>query len=352
MKNHSIGEDLAQQVHIKLHPSGRQFSAAQGQTILEAAIAAGVGIPYGCKRGICGSCTCKVLSGKVIYRDAETDIASSVAEGEDVKSCCCLAKTDVVIEFAELGADMLPVQRLPGRVLSLARSSPDVMVLKLQVPAKDPLRYRAGQYFDLVLGDGTRRSYSSASALEVSSHLELHVRWMPGGKFTDHVFTQMCEKQILRLEGPFGEFHLREDSNKPIVLLASGTGFAPLKAILEYMNFKKIDREIALYWGGRRPQDLYMDSWVREICTSMPGLTYVPVISDALPSDNWGGRSGFVHKAVTEDFPDLSGHQVYACGAPIVVNSAREEYTQACGLPLQEFYADTFVTAADRTKVK
>jgi CDP-4-dehydro-6-deoxyglucose reductase len=173
---------------------------------------------------------------------------------------------------------------------------------------------------------------------------------MPGGKFTDHVFGAMKEKEIMRVEGPYGSFFLREDSDKPIVMLASGTGFAPIKALIEHMQHKGITRPVTLYWGGRRPGDLYMDAWVRERAAEMPHLTYVPVISNALPEDNWTGRTGFVHRAVLEDFADLSGHQVYACGAPIVVDSARAEYSAQGGLPADEFYADSFTTEADKAK--
>jgi CDP-4-dehydro-6-deoxyglucose reductase len=170
---------------------------------------------------------------------------------------------------------------------------------------------------------------------------------MPGGKFTDHVFGAMKEKEIQRIEGPQGSFFLREDADKPLVFLASGTGFAPIKAILEHMQHKGITRPVTLYWGGRRPADLYMNDWVQAQAAAMPNLTYVPVISDALPEDHWTGRTGFVHAAVLQDTPDLSGHQVYACGAPIVVDSARAAYTQA-GLPSDEFYADSFTSAADK----
>ena len=208
----------------------------------------------------------------------------------------------------------------------------------------------AGQYVEFILRDGARRSYSMANAPHNGPGVELHIRHMPGGKFTDHVFTAMKEKEILRVEGPFGSFFLREDSDKPMILLASGTGFAPIKALIEHMQFKGIQRPATLYWGGRRPIDLYMDAWVRERLAQMPQLKYVPVISNASPDDNWNGRTGFVHKAVMEDFPDLSGHQVYACGAPIVVDSARAEYAANCKLPAEEFYADSFTTEADKHK--
>jgi CDP-4-dehydro-6-deoxyglucose reductase len=216
------------------------------------------------------------------------------------------------------------------------------------------MQYYAGQYVDVVLPDGARRSYSMAGAPHMLAEggappkLELHIRHMPGGQFTDHVFGAMKEREILRLEGPYGSFHLRDDSPKPIVLLASGTGFAPIKAIIEHMQFMGISRDAVLYWGGRRPADLYLDGWVQVKLAEMPHLKYVPVVSDALPEDGWRGRTGFVHRAVLEDLPDLSGHQVYACGAPIVVDSARKDYVEQAGLPEHEFYADAFTSEADK----
>jgi len=171
---------------------------------------------------------------------------------------------------------------------------------------------------------------------------------MPGGKFTDHVFGGMKEKEILRIEGPYGSFFLREDSAAPLIFLASGTGFAPLKAIIEHMQFKGITRPAVLYWGGRRPGDLYMSDWVEQKCAEMPHLRFVPVVSDALPEDGWTGRTGFVHQAVLDDHPDLSGHQVYACGAPIVVESAQREFTARAGLLADEFYADAFTSERDK----
>jgi len=226
-----------------------------------------------------------------------------------------------------------------------------VMVLRLQLPASDTFQYRAGQYVEFLLRDGDRRSYSMANAPHTQTaapSLELHVRHMPGGKFTDHVFGPMKEKDILRIEGPYGSFFLREDSDKPMVLLASGTGFAPIKAVIEHMQFKGITREATLYWGGRRPADLYQSAWIEARLAEMPNLRYVPVVSNALPDDEWTGRTGFVHEAVLQDLPDLSGHEVYACGAPIVIDSARRDYVAKAGLPEEAFFADSFTSAADK----
>ncbi|MES2786878.1 MAG: CDP-6-deoxy-delta-3,4-glucoseen reductase [Pseudomonadota bacterium] len=351
--------------NVTVLPSGRAFTVDSGQAILPAAIAQGVGMPYGCKDGACGSCKCKKLEGTVVHGAHQTKALSPEEEAAGyILTCCGVPQTDVVLESRQVTDESaFPIRKMPSRVLSLERKSHDVMLVRLQLPANDTMRYHAGQYVEFILRDGARRSYSMANAphtmvradaaavpgqAAAAPAIELHIRHMPGGKFTDHVFTAMKEKEILRVEGPYGSFYLREESDKPMILLASGTGFAPIKAVIEQMQFKGVTRPATLYWGGRRPADLYLDDWVQGKLAEMPNLKYVPVISNALPEDNWTGRTGFVHRAVLEDFPDLSGHQVYACGAPIVVDSARSEYSAMAGLPPDEFHADAFTTEADK----
>ena len=340
---------------ITVKPSDRLFTASPDETLLAAAIRQGIGMPYGCKDGACGSCKCQKLSGNVTHGAHQSKALSDEEEAAGlVLTCCAVAHSDVVLESRQVTqAGAFPVKKMPTRVSRLEEKSHDVRLLRLQLPASDSFAYHAGQYVEFILRDGARRSYSMANAPHTqasSGGLELHIRHMPGGKFTDHVFTAMQEKEILRIEGPYGSFFLREDSDKPIILLASGTGFAPLKAVIEHMQFKGITRPTTLYWGGRRPADLYMAEWVKMKLAEMPHLAFVPVISDALPADAWTGRSGFVHQAVLQDFPDLSGHQVYACGAPIVVDSAKAAYTTLAGLPEDEFYADAFISEADKAQ--
>ena len=340
---------------VTVQPSGRSFTVNQDQAILAAGIAQGVGMPYGCKDGACGSCKCKKLEGTVVHGPHQSKALSAEEEANGyVLTCCGVPHSDVVLEsrpVTEVGA--MPIKKMPSRVTLLEKKSPDVMLLKLQLPANDVMQFHAGQYVEFLLRDGARRSYSMANAPHTlvagSPTIELHIRHTPGGKFTDHVFGAMKEKEILRIEGPFGSFYLR-DSDKPMVLLASGTGFAPIKALIEHMQFKNIKRPAVLYWGGRRPEDLYMHDWVMDKVAEMPNLTYTPVISNATPEDAWTGRTGFVHQAVMQDHPDLSGHQVYACGAPIVVDSAKADYMGQCGLPEDEFFADSFTTEADKAK--
>lgn len=338
--------------NISVLPSGRSFVANPGEAILAAGIRAGVGLPYGCKDGACGSCKCKKIEGTVVHGPHQSKALSPEEEASGfILTCCGVPHSDVVLESRQVTDESaFPIRKMPVRVVGLEKKSHDVMLVKLQLPANDTFKYHAGQYIEFILRDGARRSYSMGNAPHHGPGVELHIRHMPGGKFTDHVFHAMKDKEILRVEGPYGSFFMREDSTKPMILLASGTGFAPIKAVIEHMQFKGIERPATLYWGGRRPEDLYLDDWVRARVAEMPNLSYVPVISDALPEDKWSGRTGFVHRAVLEDFPDLSGYQVYACGAPIVVDSARADYTRLAGLSADEFYADAFTTEADKAQ--
>jgi CDP-4-dehydro-6-deoxyglucose reductase, E3 len=349
--HNDIEEMTTHTIHqVNVQPSNRSFAVPVDTPILQAAINAGIGLPYGCKDGACGSCKCKLISGDV-RMGSHQQKALSDAERElgYVLTCCGFAQTDVVLENKQVSAlGSFPVLKMPSRVLSLTRVAPDVMILILQLPAANKLQYHAGQYIEFILRDGSRRSYSMANAVADNDQVALHIRHMPGGKFTDHVFNAMKEKEILRAEGPFGSFYLREDSDKPIVLLASGTGFAPIKAIIEHMQAKRITRPTTLYWGGRRPQDLYQHEWCEQKAAELAHLTYVPVISDATAQDAWTGRKGFVHRAVMEDFSTLSAHEVYACGAPIVVESAKRDFVAHCGLAEEAFFADSFTSELDK----
>ncbi len=335
---------------VTVEPSGRKFNVADGETVLSAAIRQGINLPYGCKDGACGSCKCKILSGSVAHGEHQSKALSIEEEANGyVLTCCATPQVDLVLESRQVSqAGALPIKKMPTRVSSMRKVSEDVMVIQLQLPANDTFAYRAGQYIEFMLRDGARRSYSMANAPHLGPGVELHIRHMPGGKFTDHVFGSMKEKEILRVEGPYGSFFLREDSEKPIILLASGTGFAPVKALIEHMHHQGTMRPVTLYWGGRRPGDLYMQDWLQLQATVMPTLRFIPVISNASDSDAWTGRTGFVHQAVMQDFPDLSSHQVYACGAPVMVESARTDFVEKCGLDIEEFFADAFTSEADK----
>jgi len=338
---------------VTLQPSGRSFSVDRDEPILAAAIRQGIGLPYGCRDGACGSCKCRKLEGRVIHGAHQQKALTAAEEAAGlVLTCQAAPQTDVVLEVRTVpGAGEFAIRKMPCRVMRIEKPAPDVAIVHLQLPANDPLRYHAGQYIEFILQDGARRSYSIANAPHTQGDkpaIELHIRHMPGGLFTDHVFGRMKEKEILRLEGPFGSFFLREDSAKPIVLLASGTGLAPIKAIVEQLAWKNSTRPAVLYWGCRTRRDLYLHAWAEQAARDRPNLRYVPVLSDALPEDDWRGRTGFVHRAVMQDLPDLSGHQVYACGAPVMVDAAQRDFALHCGLPPEEFYADAFTSEADK----
>jgi CDP-4-dehydro-6-deoxyglucose reductase len=338
---------------VTVQPAGLSFDVARDEPILAAAIRAGVGMPYGCRDGACGSCKSRLVEGRVIHGAHQLrTLPREEEEAGWILPCCATPQTDCVVQARTVaGAGEYPVLKMPARVASLDRVAPDVMLMKLQLPATVALRYRAGQYVEFILRDGSRRSYSMANAPEHLGEppmVELHLRHMPGGKFTDHVFGAMKEKEILRVEGPLGSFFLREDSDAPIVLLASGTGFAPIKAIVEHMRAKGIDRPAVLYWGCRRKADLYLHDWATEAAASLPWLRYVPVLSEPAPEDGWTGRTGLVHQAVMADLPDLSAHQVYACGAPVMVESAQRDFAAHCGLSADRFFADSFTSERDK----
>jgi CDP-4-dehydro-6-deoxyglucose reductase len=228
--------------------------------------------------------------------------------------------------------------------------APNVMWVNLRLPLHLNLRFAAGQYVDIFLPDGTRRSYSIANPpkLDGTIDLELHIRHMPGGRFTDPLFAgEVKARTRFEFEGPLGSFYLR-DSQKPAIMLASGTGYAPIRSILLDALTKGDKRPFRLYWGGRVEQDIYAEREIEDLAATYPNLEFVPVLSDIGEDSDWSGRRGFVHRAVLEDIADLSGHQVYACGAPAMIDAARKDFTELSGLPEEEFYADSFVTAAER----
>jgi CDP-4-dehydro-6-deoxyglucose reductase, E3 len=335
---------------VTVQPSGHAFDVEEGESVLAAALRQDLVLPYGCRNGACGSCKGRILEGRVDYgvyqRKALTE--EERAQGKAL-FCQARALSDLVVEARTIGAAKdIQIKTLPCRVQKMERLADDVMVLSLKLPANERLQFLAGQYIEFLLKDGSRRSFSMGNAPHDDELIQLHVRHVTGGQFTDHVFGKMKERDILRFEGPLGTFFLREDSDKPIVFVASGTGFAPIKSIIEHAFHKGITRPMVLYWGGRRPKDLYMnalaEAWASEHAAQ---FKYIPVISDARPEDAWSGRTGFVHRAVMEDFSDLSGHQVYACGVPVMVDAARRDFTAQCRLPEEEFFADSFTTQAD-----
>jgi len=323
-------------------PSGHKFPVEADETILEAGLKHGYTLPYSCRDGVCGACKGKVMQGEVDYGKHQPSVLSDAEKAVGMALfCCAKPKTDLVIECREVSTlNDIPVKLLPTRVHKMEKLAEDVMVIYLKLPASERLQFLAGQYIDIIQKTGKPRSFSLANAPHNDEFLELHIRNIEGGSFTHHVFTEMKERDIMRIKGPLGTFFLREDSDKPIIFVASGTGFAPIKGIIEHALQIGIKRPMHFYWGARKLADLYMLDKARE--WEARGIKFTPVLSEPLPTDNWKGRTGFVHTAVMEDYADLSGYQVYACGAPVVVEAAHRDYTTQRKLPNEEFFSDAF----------
>lgn len=336
------------QIKIKLQPSGHAFAANENHTVLESAIDAGLTLPHGCCKGVCGACKGKILEG-----DADLGVCAEhalpAAERENGYALLCRARprSNLLIEIngVEEDASIRP-KEFPCRVGRLELLATDVMRVELQPLAAEPFAFRAGQYIDILLEDGQRRSFSIANAPSKTDVLELHIRRIPGGRFTPQVFEGMKPEDVLRIDGPHGSFWLREKSGRPIVMLAGGTGFAPLKGLIEHAIHIGLARPITLYWGARTAEWLYQHEIAQSWQSALPRFRYIPVISDTRPDDGWTGRRGLVHEAVLADFADLSRHEVYACGAPPMIEAARNSFTRTCGLPDDAFYSDAFTFSA------
>ncbi len=337
---------------VTIQNSGHSFEVRPSQTVLQAAIEADIHIPYGCRNGACGSCKAKLISGKVMHDDYQN---SAMTEAElaagNTLLCCARPLEDITVECREVGGlTGIKPRILPARVAKKEQLSHDVVALHLQLPASERLQFLAGQYLEFILKDGKRRAFSIANAPHDAEFIELHIRVIPGGVFSAYVANELQEKAILRLEAPFGNFFLREDSQKPIIFVAGGTGFAPVKGIIEHMLHNNIKRDIILYRGARVAEDLYMHDLCEKWAEFTPHLTYIPVLSELTASDNWQGRTGLVHEAVLADHKDLSGFQAYVCGAPGMCEVAHNTFV-AQGLLQDEFFSDAFTFAKPAPKL-
>lgn len=329
---------------VTLNPSGHTFSADEGTLLLEAGLNQGIGLPYGCKSGVCGSCKGKVIAGEVTHGNADQRALTPEERAQGVTLlCCATAHSDLTIEIREIaGASDYPVKIMPARVQSMTAAAPEVMILQLKLPASDKLRFRPGQYVDILLRDGQRRGFSIANAPEDEDFLELHIRRVAGGLFTEQVFSSMKPRDILRLEGPLGSFFLQDDSAAPIIFLAGGTGFAPIKSIVEHAIKNDMTRPMHLYWGANTRDGLYLDALAQSWAEHHANFRYTPVVAADPPPAGWTGRTGLVHHALMADYPDLSKHQVYACGGPAMIDAARVDLFGLCALPAEAFFADAF----------
>ncbi len=331
---------------VQIQPSEHQFYVESGETVLDAALRQGVNLRYGCRNGACGACKGKILQGSVSYD--EPPIALEDSDVEQNLALFCEAKPDseLVIEVDEVDlGQAVEIKTLPCRVHEMNRLADDVMQLLIKLPASERLQFLPGQYIDILLEDGRHRSFSIANAPHNDDFLELHVRLVEGGQFTSRVFNTMQPKDLLRIEGPHGSFFYREDARDEILMIAGGTGFAPLKGIIEHILSEQDTRPIYLYWGGRTEGDLYMRDRAEQWATEHDNIHFVPVLSEA--DDSWNGRTGYLHDAVLNDFDDLSIFDIYACGPPAMIKAAESSF-QDKGMKKEQFYYDSFDFAKDQ----
>lgn len=323
-------------------PCGHTVTARKGETILEAALHQGLNFPYQCREGVCGTCKGKILRGTVDYGTYREGVLTE-AEKEQGKALFCCAKplSDLDIECHELnGLARLPVKTMNVRVQKMERVAPDVMLLELGPEDGEQMNFIAGQYISVLLDDGTKRSYSFANAPHEPDRMQLHIRLVEGGKFTGHVFNGMRVGDVLRIEGPFGNFFLHEESDRPIIFMSGGCGFGAIKSMVEHAFHVGLNRPMVLYWGARTPVSLYSDlpeRWQQE----HDNFKFIPVLSEPNPEHHWQGRTGLVHDAILQDHQELDGYQVYACGSPEMVEASRAPF-MARGLPEDQYFSDAF----------
>lgn len=329
---------------ITLQPSNHKFNAEKGETILAAALRQGINLPYGCRSGNCGTCKSVVVEGKVSYQ-LEKSLCLTEPEKQNGVALLCQAHTesDLTI-YAQIipENEEIVLKKLPCRVMEKQYLCHDVIKLQLKLPNIETFAYKAGQYIDILLPDGRRRSFSLADGPHMQESLELHIRIIEGGDFTNHALKELEEKAIIRIEGPHGQFYLREDSNRDIIFMAGGTGFAPIKSIIEYCISHNIARQMYLYWGVRSQEDLYMQELAQLWANDFDHIHFIPVLSQAKNSDDKSIRTGYVHEAIVEDFPDgLSQFDIYASGPPAMVEAGKKLFEQK-QLPLSQYYSDAF----------
>ena len=328
---------------VTLHPSGKSFEVTPEESVLAGAIRAGINLAHSCRRGSCQTCRARVIAGAVRYPEGRPSGLSAVEEGAGFALLCQahVVASALTVDAQEVVAgEDVRIHRVPARVECFERVAHDVMVLHLKLPPVIQFRFAAGQYLD-VLRAGRRHSFSIASPPHDSALLELHVRRVPGGEFTDYVFERLAERALLRIEGPLGGFFLREESRRPILMMAGGTGFAPIKSMLRHVFEVGLQRRIHFYWGTRARRDLYADSLLRRWVTEHDGFDYTPVLSEPLAGDDWHGRTGWVHEALGQDYPDLSAHELYMAGPPPMIEAAKTAFA-ARGLPHEHLHFDSF----------
>ena len=334
---------------VTIVPTGERFAADAGETVLAAALRAGLNLPHSCKGGHCASCLARLLAGETAYPTRTLPAGITPAEAADrfVLLCQAQAVTDITIETREMRpAPEVEVKSLPSRIDRMEKLADDVMAVFLKLPAVEDLHYRAGQYIDFILSGGRRRSFSLASAPADGRQLEVHVRRASSSGFTGQLFDTMRAGTLLRIEGPLGQFWFRGDSPRHAVMIGGGTGYAPLRAMLRQLLATGDRRPLTLYWGARTPADLYEHQWLTQVAGTRPAFAYRPVLSEA-DASGWTGRTGLVHESALADLgSDLARYDVYASGPPAMVEAIRHSFIER-GLPRAQLFFDSFDYAPD-----
>ena len=331
---------------INTVPCGHKLVARDGETILEAALRQEVNLPYVCRDGACGACKGKILKGTVDYGTYQEGVLTDVekAEGKAL-FCCAKPLSDLEIECHEVDElRRFPIKTMKFRVQKMEQAAPDVMLLELLPEGDERMNFMAGQYVAVQMEDGTKRSYSIANPPHETEHLQLHIRLVPGGKFTSHVFNEMKEDDVLQVEGPYGNFSLREESDKPVIFMSGGCGFGAIKGIVEHAFKVGSSRSMTLYWGARAPEDFYLADMAKKWQQEHDNFKFIPVLSEPKPEYAWQGRTGLVHEAILQDFERLDEYQIYACGSPAMVEASRAPFV-ARGLPEDQYFSDAFTVA-------
>ena len=328
---------------VRIESSDHIFQVDEGEPILDAALRQSINLPYGCRGGACGACAGQLREGNMSYPDG---LPKGLSEEEHNKGyvlfCKAVAESDLVIASKEVQATAeIPVKILPCRIHEKQKVNHDVCVIKLLLPKTERLQFFAGQYINFLLKNGKHRSFSLANAPHDDEYIELHIKHVPNGEFTTEVFDDLKEKDMLRFEGPLGSFYLRENSERPIILMAGGTGFAPHKGMIEHALKVGLERPIHLYWGVRTKEDLYMHDLAESWTKQNPLIRYTPVLSNPKKEDNWSGRTGYVHTAIMEDYADLSQHEIYGSGSPAMVYAGRDEFVKN-NMDLDHYFSDAF----------
>lgn len=328
---------------VRLLPSGHEFGAGEHESILDAALRHGLTLPYGCRNGDCGTCKGRLLEGRVDYlRQDLPALAPGEREAGAVLCCQARACSDLAIELEEVHAPAeIPIKNLPCKIVRKELLAHDVMRLYLKLPEAQRLQFFAGQYLDVLMGDGTRRSFSLANAPHDDELLELHIRYVEGGSFTHFIFYELEENTVWRIEAPLGTFFLREDSDRPVIFMGGGTGFAPLKGMLEHAFQAADQRAMHLFWGVRTRADLYLAHLPRRWAREHTRFRYTPVLSSPQPRDQWHGETGLVHEAVLRAHPALEAYDIYMSGPPAMIHAAREAFVRH-GVREARIFSDAF----------